>query len=77
MITYEEVVERLRTVITCFEFTYNGIPCGVDPFSKTDYDVWYGDKLVKMNSIDEVINSKFFDGKTIKDIFPYIDIIAY
>ena len=77
MIKYDEVVDRLRTVITCFEFTYNGFPCGVDPFSQNDYDVWYGDNLVKMNSIDEVINSKFFDGKTLKEIFPYIEIIAY
>lgn len=77
MITYDEVISRLSQVITCFEFSYNGIPCGVDPFSKNDYDVWYGEKLVKMTSIDEIISSKFFDGKTLEEIFPYIEIIAY
>lgn len=77
MITYAKVIDRLRTVITCFEFEYNGLRCGVDPFSKNDYDVWYGDKYVKMTSIDEVINTKFFDGKTLEEIFPDIEVIAY
>lgn len=75
--SYEEVVERLREIVTCFEFEYNGTRCGVDPFSETDYDVWYGEKFAEMHSLDEVINTKFFDGKMLKEIFPYIEIDAY
>ncbi len=75
--SYKFVVGRLREIVTCFEFEYNGFCCGVDPFSESDYDVWYGEQYAKMYSIDEVVNTKFFDGKTLEEIFPYIEIDAY
>lgn len=75
--SYEEVVERLREIVTCFGFYYNELCCGVDPFSENHYDVWYGEKFAEMHSLDEVLNTKFFDGKTLQEIFPYIEIDGY
>lgn len=46
---------RINSLIHHVLFDYKGIPCGVDPFSHKEFDVWYGDKAETMTSIDEVM----------------------
>lgn len=50
-------------------FDYNGYSCGVDPLARDSFDMWYGDNEISVNSIDEVLNTKFFDGKSLLDIW--------
>ncbi|WP_418695802.1 hypothetical protein [Acidaminococcus intestini] len=64
--------DRISSLITHVLFDYKGIPCGVDPFSKDEIDVWYGNKSDTMKSIDEVMNKPFFDGKSLAEIAPEI-----
>ena len=45
-----------------------GKACGVDPFSAKHFDMWYGDKFMEAHSIDEVMQTPFFDGKALGDI---------
>lgn len=49
-------------------FIYNGKDCGIDPMSITEFDMWYGEDFITVNSIDKVMNTALFDGKTLLDI---------
>ena len=61
----KKYLEELNGHIT---FEYNGFLCGVDPLSRSSFDMWYGNNTINVTSIDEVINSNFFDGKSLKSI---------
>lgn len=58
----------IRTHWSHILFEYNGKECGVDPFSTTKYDVWCGDELRQVESVDEVMALTIFDGKSLNDI---------
>lgn len=63
-----QLKKEIQSLIKAIVFVYNGKDCGVDPFSANNIDVWYGDKAETMTSIDDVMNSKFFDGKSLAEI---------
>ena len=67
--TISEVKKYLSDLIGHITFEYNSYSCGVDPITLNSFDMWYGDNVITVNSIDEVINNNFFDGKSLKDIF--------
>lgn len=50
-------------------FEYNGKKCGIDPLSKTEFDVWCGEKIQTVKSAEDVFSTPIFDGKTLKQIF--------
>ena len=60
-------------VFQAIEFDYKGIAGGVDPFSDTHFDVWYGEELYVATSIDEVMSVKLFDGKSLTEIVDEIE----
>lgn len=68
----EEMYEIIDVHISAVTFTYKGKNCGVDPFSDTDFAVWYGEKDANMTSIEDVFHKPFFDGKSLTEIFPEI-----
>lgn len=70
--TISEVKKYLSDLIGHITFEYNGYSCGVDPITLNSFDMWYGDNVITVDSIDEVINNNFFDGKSLKDIFDNI-----
>ena len=49
-------------------FDYKGHNCGVDPFSRNNIDMWYGQELMNAKSVDEVMTAPFFDGNALQDI---------
>lgn len=67
--TISEVKKYLSSLIRHITFEYNGYSCGVDPITLNSFDMWYGDNVITVDSIDQVINNNFFDGKSLKDIF--------
>lgn len=69
----EEMYEIIDVHISAVTFTYKGKNCGVDPFSDTDFAVWYGDKDANMTSIKDVFHTPFFDGKSLTEIYAEID----
>lgn len=58
-------------------FEYNGYSCGVDPLAHDVYEMWYGDESMTAHSIDEVMNTKFFAGKSLSDILDDITDLEY
>ena len=68
-----ELKDRIAEIVTQITFTYNDKNCGVDPMSSTEFDMWCGDEFVTVGSIEEVMNTKLFDDKSLADIVDDID----
>ena len=73
----DKIKARISEIVSHFTFEYKGKNAGVDPFSKDDFDMWFDDELINVKSIDEVMNDKFFDGKSLTEIADEIKIIDW
>lgn len=67
---------RIESMVSHFLFQYNGAACGVDPLSKTSFNVWCGSDAVNMKSIKEVMFTPFFFGKALAEIADDIVVIS-
>lgn len=67
--TIAEVKDYLAALTSHVTFEYNGFNCGVDPYTKTKFEMWYGQKDATMTSIEAVMTTKFFDGKSLEEIW--------
>ena len=50
---------------------------GVEPQtqdSETTYTMWYGEVWKDYDNIDDLLSDGFFDGESLQDIFPSIDV---
>lgn len=75
--TLEEFVRNLTEEYGTAEFEYNGKQCGVEPQtqdSETTYTMWYGEVLKDYDNIDDLLSDEFFDGESLQDIFPSVDV---
>lgn len=72
-----ELKEYLTTVCSHVTFEYNGFNCGIDPLSRNKFDIWYGSDMMTVNSIDEVMTTEFFAGKSLEDIWDDITELDY
>lgn len=72
--TNDQIRKRIDEKASHFTFLYNGVSCGVDPYSDKEYDIWYGDKIITVDSIEEVMNNPFFGGKSLTAISRNIQI---
>ncbi|WP_418419662.1 hypothetical protein [Blautia sp.] len=72
-VTAKELKDRINSICTHVLFDYNGKECGVDPFSSDNFDMWYGSQMMNAKSIDEVMQTPFFDGKALQDIVDDIE----
>ena len=77
LVTVDFLKYRINSLIQHVVFDYKGIPCGVDPLSHHEFDVWYGDKAETMTSIDDVMNKPFFDGKSLTEIASEIENVEF
>lgn len=72
--SYEYIKESIQDYFCSFFFDYNGKRCGVDVFSPTKICMWYGDEEYIAISMNDVFSVGFYDGETLEQIFPDIDI---
>lgn len=59
------------------EFVYKGKQCGVEPEtenSTTTYCMWCGDAYKDYRNVDELMSDNFFDGLSLEDILPLVDV---
>ena len=73
----DDLKKHIESLIGVVEFEYNGTPCGIDPLSRSHYDMWYGEEYLMAKSIDEVMSAKIFDNKSLVQIFNRIRTIDY
>lgn len=71
------IKKYLDHLIGCITFEYNGYSCGIDPLAHNNFNMWCGSKEYKARSIDEVMKTKFFDGKALKNIINDITELEY
>lgn len=73
----EDFKNIISSLISHIFFDFNGKACGIDPLSRTEFDVWYGDTLKTVKSVDEVMKVPIFDGKPLEKIFNSIENIDF
>ncbi len=59
------------------EFDYMGKKCGIEPETKngiTTYCMWYGKNWKDYNDVDTLLKDQFFDGRSLTDILPEVDV---
>lgn len=67
--TLDSFKHHISDLIVSVNFDYNGYSCGVDPLGGSKYNMWYGDNDVTVDSVENVLNAKIFDGKSLIDIW--------
>ena len=69
-----EIKDYVGSLVSHITFTYNNKDCGVDPFKKDCFDMWCGEDTMTAKSIDEVMETPFFDGKSLNEIASKIEL---
>lgn len=75
--TANKIKARINELCSHFTFEYKGVRCGVDPISRTHFEIWYGDSDFVAHNIDETMTGTFFNGKALNEIAETIDIIDW
>lgn len=70
--TGEGIKNQLITNWSHILFDYQGKKCGIDPFNLAEFDMWFGDEAMTAHSVDELMHTPFFNGKSLIDIAPFI-----
>lgn len=75
--TVKDFLYNLTDEFGTAEFTYKEKKCGVEPEtqnSNTTYCMWYGESWKDYQNINELMSDKFFDGLSLTDILPLVDV---
>ena len=75
--TAKDISDRINEICTLFGFEYEGIDGNVDPFSESDFDLFYDGKTTKVHSIKEVMTTPFINGKALDEIYNKIEITEW
>lgn len=67
----KELIESLIQDIT---FEYNGKYACINPWNSKKFEVGFGEKIKTYNNIEDVMNDRFYDGKSLNEISNDIDI---
>ena len=73
----EKIKNRIDECCSLFAFRYHEKEGHVDPYSSEEFLLWYQGAEMTVNSIDEVMNTPFFDGRTLADISEEITITEW
>lgn len=66
--TANALKKRIDKMCSLVSFTYRGKDGHVDPYSHTEYLLWYDGEEMTVDSIDKVMDTPFFCGKTLTEI---------
>lgn len=66
--TVNKIKDRIASMASHVTFSYKGMDCGVDPLAQNRFDLWCGDSIITVDSIDAVMSTPFFIGQALKDI---------
>jgi hypothetical protein len=77
IMTINEFLENLTEEYGTAEFEYKGKKCGIEPKTQdsiTTYTMWYGKNWNDYDDIDILLSDRFFDGRSLHDIFQSIEV---
>ena len=66
--TNKQVKNEILSLTYDIQFGYNGVDGLIMPYSKNSFDVSYKDVDKHYTDIDELMNDKIFDGKSLNEI---------
>lgn len=69
--------KQIDSLTGCITFEYLGKKCGIDAINHSHYEMWYDDDFLIAKSIDEVMTTKLFAGKSLEHICNVIENIDY
>lgn len=75
--TIAAIKNTIENCINDVLFSYNGQSCGVTSEVhdyKPIYTLWFGEKYVDLDTVEDVLNYKLFDGKSLNDIYKNLSI---
>jgi hypothetical protein len=75
--TISELKDYLTAMVSHVLFEYNGRSCGIDPLSFNIFEMWIGEEYMTARSVEEVLSVKFFDGKSVKEIWDDVTELEY
>lgn len=75
--TILELKNHLSKLIGYVTFEYNGYSCGVDALGLNSFDMWYGDNEMTVESVEDVLDTKFFDGRSLTEIWNDVTELDY
>jgi hypothetical protein len=70
----------INTVDECcndVEFSFHGKPAGITPEVEDGvktFHVWHGENMKDYLNVQDVMDDKFFDGQSMRDIFDNVEI---
>lgn len=69
-----DLKDRIAKMYSHVLFEYKGRSCGVDPLTETRFNMWFGGDLITLSSVEDVMQIKFFGGKSLNEIAKEIEI---
>lgn len=78
--TFQELVDVIKDCLDDVVFNYNNKYCSVTSIvidSIPIFTLRFGDFTKQFNDAEQLVNDKFFNGKSLKDIFNTIKIELY
>lgn len=73
--TPKQLREEILSLTYDIQFVYKGVNGLIMPYSENDFMLCYGDDDKEYTNIDDVMNDKFFDGKSLNDISQEVEYI--
>ena len=64
----EQIKDIILSCGSLVEFTFHGLDCNIDPFVPDSFHIFCDGDEYDVDSIDELMNGKFFDGACLRDI---------
>jgi hypothetical protein len=72
--TADDIKARIDSLCTLFGFEYNGKVGNVDPYSHTEFLLYFDGAEQTVTSIEDVMNTPFIDGFTLSELADQITI---
>ena len=64
----EQIKDVILSCLTCVEFTYHGKDCNIDPFPPRSFHLYCDGEECDVETIEDVMNTPFFDGRCLAEI---------
>ena len=72
----DDIRKAISECVNDVTFEYNGKKSGITPEvhdSVPTFQVWHGSEIKEYDNIDDVMNDKFYSGKSISDLVGIVD----
>ncbi|MDY4920556.1 MAG: hypothetical protein SO119_05725 [Phascolarctobacterium sp.] len=66
--TQEELREAIASLVTDIEYCYNGVDGAICPINAKHIDLSYGEDWGTYASVDDAMNAKILNGKSLNDV---------